>query len=227
MQLTSEEQQVCESIGFETSVGLSLKTATGQPINQLQGLDEATYSFQPVVGLASSVEEKEASRIVESLQSQLPDGYLAFVCGRLFGKSEIALLNTSDPLDIVRLKGTNGGNYEIYNEHVIERLQEWQSRYGLKILGAAHDWVTIEFHNLPDDLSALAQEIYDFCPDTISQHFGCFGEMVESMEEMGQELPEETTELMEGLDWDDHIAAGLQVLQRHLRKNKSLMLWWD
>lgn len=229
MKLTPDEQQICESIGFEIAVGQLLKEATGQPLYQLQGLDGATYSLQPVTGLASLVHENQASQITKTLSAQLPQGYLVFTCGGIhnFGKSEIALLKTDDPLDIVRLKGTNGGNYEVYNEHVIARLQEWQTRYGLSILGAAHDWVTIEFVNLPDDLSALAQEIYDFCPDTISQHFGCFGEMVESYEEMGEDLPEHVAELIEGLDWDDHIAAGLEVLQRSLRKNKSLMLWWD
>lgn len=230
MKVTPNEQQICEGIGFETNVGQLLKAATGEPLYQLQGLDEATYSFQPVAGLASSVDENQASQIIKTLRVQLPQGYFAFNCGagiHNFGKSEIALLKTNDPLDIVRFKGTNGGNYEVYNEDVIARLQKWQAHYGLQILGAAHDWVTIEFQNLPDDLSALAQEIYEFCPDTISQHFGCFGEMAESYEETGQDLPEHLAELIEGVDWSDHIAAGLEVLQRSLRKNKSLMLWWD
>jgi hypothetical protein len=88
------------------------------------------------------------------------------------------------------------------------------------------DAVTVYFKNLPDDLTLLAQEIYEFCPDTIDQHFGCLGDTIEILKDMGEEVSEEILELVEGVDLEDD-NYGLELLQRSLKKYKLLGLWWD
>src|SRR5688572_1314962 len=93
-------------------------------------------------------------------------------------------------IDIAALKAeqTNGCNYRVSNDDVIERLQEWDTKYGIEISDIGGDSVTVHFKTVPDDTGPLAAEIYKFCPDTVSQHFGCFVEMMDTAEEMGREL---------------------------------------
>jgi hypothetical protein len=86
--------------------------------------------------------------------------------------------------------------------------------------------VTIHFKTLPVDTKKFAQEIYEFCPDIVDQHFGCFGEIFEAMEESGEEIPEETKKLIEGIDFssDDY---GLNLLEQALKIDGRVELWWD
>ncbi len=70
-------------------------------------------------------------------------------------------------------KGTNGINYEITNEDVIEKLTKWDEQYTITILEIEADRLTVQFENLPENLEALANEMYEFCPDIIDQGYGC------------------------------------------------------
>ncbi len=128
--------------------------------------------------------------------------------------------------DIIKQQETNGINYEISNEDIIVKLQDWDLQYGIEISDAAHDSVLVTFNSLPMDLESLAKDIYEFCPDIIEQHFGVMDEMIETMEETGQELDEETARFIEGIDFEDE-NFGMVLLQRSLAATKTVALWWD
>lgn len=51
-------------------------------------------------------------------------------------------------------------------------------------------------------------------------------EMLEAMEESGQEAPEGTRALAEGLDPGDE-GFGLELRKRSLMRDKGHHLWWD
>lgn len=122
--------------------------------------------------------------------------------------------------------GTNAANYEMYTADLIEHLKEWDKAYGIELSDVASDRVVVRFDRLPSDVMLLAKDVYEFCPDTIDQHFGCFKEMVDHAEETGEAIPNELTELMDGVDLDDD-DYGLELLRRSLVQNKTIMLWWD
>ncbi|MGV3485609.1 MAG: DUF4253 domain-containing protein [Planctomycetaceae bacterium] len=131
-------------------------------------------------------------------------------------------------IDIAKLRAerTNGCNYDVSNDDVIARLQDWDANYGIDISDVGADSVTLHFKTVPDDTAPLAAEIYRFCPDTVSQHFGCFAEMLDAAEEMEQDLDPAVLDLVEGVDMDDE-DYGLVLLAKALKRDKVVRLWWD
>lgn len=128
--------------------------------------------------------------------------------------------------DLVREMGTAGINYDITNEDVIDKLTEWDEAYGIDIEDVAHDRLVVKFQSLPEDLDELASDIYDFCPDVIEQHFGCMDDLVDVMEDSGQEISEDLAELIEDVDFEQE-NFGEELLQKSLRLTQQVALWWD
>lgn len=128
--------------------------------------------------------------------------------------------------EVLNDKGTNGENYDVSTDTIIEKLKQWDSNYGIEISDVEHNSLFVTFKSLPDDLVILANEIYEFCPDVIDQHFGCMDEMVEMMDETGQELTPEMAQLIEGVDFENE-DFGEELLRRSLRSTHAVSLWWD
>lgn len=95
----------------------------------------------------------------------------------------ICVLKSSDKYDTLRAFNTNGINYDIDTDKLIEKLQKWDKEYGINILGVDFDWVDIKFNSLPGDLKKFAEEIYEFCPDSVDQGVGT----IEALEKMIKE----------------------------------------
>ncbi|EMI27260.1 DUF4253 domain-containing protein [Rhodopirellula europaea] len=131
-------------------------------------------------------------------------------------------------IDEAKLKAeqTNGANYDVTNDDVIARLKEWDAKYGVQTSDIDPASVTVHFDSVPDDTTALAAEIYKFCPDTVSQGFGCYVEMIDAAEEMEEELDPKISDLIEGVDLDDE-NYGLVLLAKALKRDKVVGLWWD
>jgi hypothetical protein len=127
---------------------------------------------------------------------------------------------------LVKEKGTNGINYDVTTDDVIEKLQQWDSHYGIEISEVEHNRLVVTFQSLPENLEALAQDIYEFCPDVIEQGFGCMDDMVEMMAEAGQEIKPELAQLIEGVDFEQE-DFGEVLLQRSLKSTHQVGLWWD
>jgi hypothetical protein len=121
-------------------------------------------------------------------------------------------------------KGTNGINYDLSTDDIVAMLERWDALYSIEISDVDNDRLLVQFASLPDDLSDLAKEIYEFCPDVIDQHFGCMDDMVEMMGD--EELPPELADLVEGVDFEDE-NFGEILLQRALKSSKAVALWWD
>ena len=124
----------------------------------------------------------------------------------------------------LRTHGTNGINCDLDTDAINAILQDWDVKYGIDLSDVGHDRVNVQFRTLPVDLDALAQEIYDVCPDIIEQHFGCFAEMIAHEEDMQHPIPPEVRALVEGVDFSDE-DYGLELLKRFLRRKDILPLW--
>jgi hypothetical protein len=79
---------------------------------------------------------------------------------------------------------------------------------------------------LPKDMDAFVRDLYEFCPDLVDQGTGCVHEMVEMMEETGEELEPEMKELIKGVDFSDE-NYGLEILKREIQRTPRVTLWWD
>lgn len=124
----------------------------------------------------------------------------------------------------IRQLQTNGINYDLDTEDIVEKLEQWDTLYGIELSNIEQDSVTVKFDSLPDDFGELAGEIYEFCPDVIDQHFGCMDEMVEMMGSEG--LSPALAELVEGVNFGDE-NFGEILLQKSLQSTQTVVLWWD
>ena len=129
-------------------------------------------------------------------------------------------------VETLRATRTNGCNYDIATDDIIAKLQAWDTTYGIEISDIAVDAVTVHFKKIPEDTRPLAEEIYKFCPDTVSQNFGCYEEMLDSVEEMDEEVAAKIMELTDGIDFNDE-NYGVVLLARSLKRDKLVGLWWD
>ena len=128
-----------------------------------------------------------------------------------------------DPFAEIRKAGTNGANYDLDTDAIIARLTHWQALCSFTVANAKGDSVDITFTTLPN---AFVRDLYEFCPDLVDQGTGCVHEMVEAMEETGEELNPEMKALIEGVDFSDE-NYGLEILKREIQRTPSVTLWWD
>ncbi len=131
-----------------------------------------------------------------------------------------------DKYQQVREVGTNGDNYDLSTEDLIEQFQYWDAQYGIELSDIEFDTVTVTFNDLPEDLTELAVEIYEFCPDVIDQHFGYMADAIAVAEEFNQALSVEIQVLLKDIDLTDE-DYGFELLKRSLELNKAVTLWWD
>lgn len=86
-----------------------------------------------------------------------------------------------DDYKILRLLETNGANYGIYKEAIINKYKKWKKFYKAKMTGVFLDWIELQFNFKFNKKSAekLAKEIYKFCPDSIELGFESIDRMSE------------------------------------------------
>lgn len=100
-------------------------------------------------------------------------------------------------IELVRTQGTNGINYGVDNDMVIEKLKSWNDKYGISVLEASFDSMTVKFKTLPDDLSELVTEYFLFDPE---------------LEVRGTE---------------PYAASVMRETASKLRQTRTLSFWWD
>jgi hypothetical protein len=132
----------------------------------------------------------------------------------------------NDPFAAVRTAGTSAPNYELDNVAIIDHLTKWKALCEFSVEKAEGDSIDIKFETLPADMCSFVRDLYDFCPDLVDQGTGCVHEMIEAMDEMGEELTPDMQRLVKDIDFNDE-NYGLEILKRELEAKKSVTLWWD
>jgi Domain of unknown function (DUF4253) len=142
----------------------------GTSPRRLEGMNDEGERY-PAPGVVVTVPSGQGFDAVRRLRAGLGAGYPVFVAELGFGirDEEVAVLRGDDPFLPVRVMGTNGANFDVMNDDVVERLQAWDARYGLVLTGAGHDWLQADFVTPPADMTAFAHEVYEFCPDVVDQ----------------------------------------------------------
>ncbi len=160
-----------------------VKEESQERIQRMVGYDEDGYQIM-APGIAISVPEDRTDSILAALRHKLiPLYYMAFIVEMNAGlkTDKIGILKGTDEYEILRIMHTDGDEYDISNEDVIERLKEWERISTFTIIGADYDWVEIEFKKLPRDLKAFAEEVYDFSPDAVDEGPGTVDGLVRDM----------------------------------------------
>lgn len=169
--LSPYAEELAKVIKFDRKVLVIVKEEAQEHIQRLVGFDENGYQII-APGIAVSVPEDKTDRVLSSLrQKLLPLHYMAFVVEMNEGlkTDKIGILKGIDQYEILRIMHTDGDEYDITNQDVIDRLKDWEKISAFDIIGADSDWVEIEFKTLPKDLKAFGEEVYEFSPDAIDQ----------------------------------------------------------
>ncbi len=169
--LSPSDDELAHTVNFERTILALVKAEAHGHLHRLIGYDEDNYQIM-APGIAIQVPEERTDLVLAALRRQLlPLHYLAFVVEMNAGLKidQIGVLKGTDQYEILRVMHTDGDDYEISNQDVIDRLKEWEKRSTFEIVGADSDWVELEFKTLPQDLRAFVEEVYEFCPDAVDQ----------------------------------------------------------
>lgn len=169
--LSAYAEELARILKFDRQVLIIVKEETEDRIGRLIGYDENNYQIISP-GVVVSVPEEKTDRILAALRRRLHHlPYQPFIVEMNEGLrvDRIGILRTTDQYEILRVMHTDGNDYDISHQDVIDRLKEWEETSPFVIIGADNDWVEIEFNVLPRDLKAFAEEVYDFCPDAVDQ----------------------------------------------------------
>lgn len=260
MELTPAEREIAGQTGFDEAMLLLVKERSGKDVERLLVLNDDDQ-FEPGNGISAAVANgHEAERVMKEISPAItPSGYQAFWSERRKlngGKEtdEVVVLKTDDPYAMVRLRRSYGGNYGITTEDIIDRLTAWRQMCDFTVVGASRDWVALVFSRLPERICRFAEEVYQFCPDTVDQGVGlprkrddperleaalrlCPEVTVppprdDTAELLGMMSPEMVSKFKDLLatvdDGDDTLSAmGIRLLAHQLQTTKYVFLWWD
>lgn len=148
--------------------------------------------FQAVVGLVDGVfgnpiARKKADTLLLELRQKLPTGYVAFVgTTRWLGEFkphgvELVVGPGKDQFEIIRHAKADAPNFDLTNEDIIKKLEQYHKESGIKINHAESDTIGFDLLALPDNLEAFANDLYEFCPDLVDQGSGDVSSLVEEL----------------------------------------------
>jgi Domain of unknown function (DUF4253) len=258
MKLSDVEKKLAHEIGFDESVCELVKQITGE---QLQHFLATTgdQEYEESNGLSIAVQRENIGEIITKLQPELlPHGYRAFWSEFHHPETdketdEIAIIQTTDSYDIIRLKMSDAANYDLFTDAIIAKLQNWEALCEFVVYGAAADWIALDLGTIPENICSFAEDVYEFCPDSVEQGIGLmeetdnpdfFAAARKLCPELSPQMQEKLTmeqnqlatmnipeDLRKLLDSDSEhstsTAMGIKLLAYKIQQSKALYLWWD
>jgi hypothetical protein len=189
--LTKQEKALCESLGIDENIALEIKNLSKSAIEQLPQINEYGEVLEEKIdGIRSKAPtvnymfSPETLRFVSKNKLKFKEqNYNLFI----FDSGEnyyLAVIKGKSDTEILNWRQTNGINYDIDNDSLISKLQEWKSKNDFILLGAGMDWLEIQFTNQTPDFNEFAKEVYEFCPDIVDQGVGDFERLAPEMKRM-------------------------------------------
>ena len=96
---------------------------------------------------------------------------------------DLAIIKAEDQFEAVKIVGTNGLNYDISNEKVIEKLKIWHKEAKLIITVIDYNRVEAYMKRKPKNLENFTSEIIEFCPAIIGTGYSNQSEMISAYKE--------------------------------------------
>ncbi|MGC1204250.1 MAG: DUF4253 domain-containing protein [Flavobacteriaceae bacterium] len=173
--LTPIETELVNKLDFNIELMKELKNETKSELIQLPAIDQETADIldEFYSGIHSTISEEKANSIVKKLKEKFrKKGYLIFAFTGEDDSKSIGVIKGTNDLDILRYRRTDGINHDYENDDIVAKIAEWNDKFGLTVIGCGRDWLELEFKKLPRDLDAFADEVYEFCPDSVDQGVG-------------------------------------------------------
>jgi hypothetical protein len=182
--LTAEEAKLAGDLHFDTELMKRAKPF-GTGFTRMMAMTEDGAEI-PAAGIVLLTAPDHGEAALKAVRGQLANSpYGAWLNDNAHGTGpdKIAILKTRDQFEYLALARTDGINYDLTHEKVIERYREWAAKYGLELDGAGLDWISAHITKPPADWQAFAAEVYEFCPDVVLQGTGDVGALARAMQE--------------------------------------------
>jgi Domain of unknown function (DUF4253) len=183
--LTQQELFIAKNLGFEVKILELLKRETTNLITQRPIFNERNefieFSNDAILSNISDIENGKIA-LKNIKKRKISKNYFPFLSNiGSHRQNQITILKAHNQFDILRFQKTDGDNYGVYTDDIIEKLTIWEELYGLSIIGAGYSWVLFEIKRIKKDINWFAQELFEFCPDIIYQDFGDMESLIEHL----------------------------------------------
>lgn len=175
MILNDNELAVAQKTSFDVNIIAFLKTETSSTIFQSPNfIDDMGdgLSKNAIVSLVKN--QEQAIAIQRKLRNNLIlKGYYPFITQEHDIKDSwsITILKTNDQFEVIQFRKTEGIWHDIFTVDIVRKLNEWNDKYGVNLIGADKVSVSFEFKHLPENMLKFTHEISDFCPDIFDKSF--------------------------------------------------------
>lgn len=235
IQLTSQDKVLAKKVGFDEAVLLLIKAETQGKLDQLKDYSFDSYPARLVAleGISVVVPEEQLWNCFNIVKKKLSAGYLATVFENdNYGNQAhpltnlIAIIKTNDRYDFLRIRNTNGANYGLETKDIVAKLKTWERQFEFDITLVGFDFVGLEFKALPNSLCAFAEEIYVFCPGSVSQGVSLAYDVLDDpgVFKAAKRL---CAGVRSNAKYDAETVRGIELLAYDMQKTKQLLLWWD
>ncbi len=189
--LTEQEKSLCKSLDIDENVAVEIKAVSKSALEQLPQINEYGEVLEGKFGGICSkvpavdymVSPKILKFVSENKSKFQERNYNLFVFDSGEG-NYLAIIKGKSDIEVLKWRQTNGINYDIENDSLISKLQEWKSNFDFILLGAGMDWLQIQFITQPPNFDKFAEEVYEFCPDIVDQGIGDVEKLAPEMKRM-------------------------------------------
>lgn len=218
MALNDTERALAKAAGLSETVLLTIRRHTRKKLERFRASSERGTAPGPGVSVTVA-DGEEAERLMQPLVAELRGtGCQTFWSERasrngLKQTDEVAVVGTDDPYAAIRLRRTDGANYDISTDDIIERLRAWEELCSLRVVGAASSWVALQFQTLPQ----ISQRLVHGTDDVLAQ--------LEGMDPAAAQQFRDLLDAASAGSIDER--DGVRLLAEDLHRRKYLFLWWD
>jgi hypothetical protein len=129
-----------------------------------------------------------AEGVLLQVRSELSPGVIAFIGTtrwlgdeRHEGAAEILVAEGATQFDILRVARSDAVNYDMGTEDLVRKLQTYDEEFGIDIIHAETDTIEFDLVGDPENFSAFAADLYEFCPDIVDQGVGSVADLEEQI----------------------------------------------
>ena len=115
------------------------------------------------------VSDNDARIIVNEMRAQIRPRFLVYIgCTHSLARppdtgSEVVVATGETQFDLSALPNRTRSTMGWIRNTLVEKLQAYDSKYGIDIFHAETDIIEFGFRNLPSDLTAFCEDLYEFC----------------------------------------------------------------
>lgn len=173
---TSEELQAAKSIGLSAEDLGTIKSLSKGSIALLASLGPQYRNAEGIaIELSFTASIPAAARLGSLYRAK---GYQVFLARQRYNldgqKNVLAIIRSADPMDVLRVQGTNYLERGLSTEDLIQNLNNLQAEFNTSftISGAESSWAELSIRALPQDLQGFVNALCQLSPELLNDGSG-------------------------------------------------------